>query len=150
MTWDNSKYIKLLLRRQEGVPDRYLIALRTTAEYYGWKEAFLEWTPRPLADGGARIMVLDPGRRGEMFCEAGRRHQISRSPRTNGWPAGTTNQFKCSASCTYRELAEVAHFTTGTWYWMTGPTGTRIKRERWEEYYEASLRRGERRHRSVA
>ena len=137
MTWDNSKYIKLLLHRPERGPDRWLIALRTTADHYGWTEEFEEWAPKPAFVENGISFFYEPGRRGEMFCEGGRRHRICRSPSKGGQPAGFTNQFKVSSSCTLFDMAELANFTKQEWYWMTSPEGERISRIRWASIYEA-------------
>ena len=138
MTWDNAQYVKLLLQREAGTQDKWLIALRTTADYYGWTEQFPAWSPEAVVVENGRRFFYDPGRRGEMFCEGGRRHKVCRSPSRNGTPAGKTNRFKLSANCGLVDIAEVAHFTQSDWYWMTAPNGERIRRERWELIYQES------------
>ena len=144
MTWDNSRYVKLLLHRPEKGLDRWLIALRATADYYGWTEEFKVWSPKPVEVIGGLTFFRDPGRLGEMFCEPGRRHRICRSPSRGGNPRGMTNQFKVSNSCTITDLAELANFTKRDWYWMSGPTGERISRIHWSSLYQAGTqsRRG--------
>ena len=137
MTWDNSKYIKLLLQRETGTRDKYLIALRTTADYYGWTEEFPAWTLRMAPGQSNPRICIDPGRRGEMFCEAGKRLVISRSPSKAGWPRGKANAFKISNNCTNLDIAEIAHFTKGDWYWLEGLFGQRRTRQDWEAMYEA-------------
>ena len=137
MTWDNSKYVKLLLRRAEGKQDKWLIALRTTADHYGWTEQFPTWRLRPApGEPPDSRWVIRPGR-GEMFCERGRRHRVCRDASTNGYPAGKTNAFKVSRNCGLFDLSEIAHFTQGDWHWMEGPTGERVRRDRWESMYAA-------------
>ena len=141
MTWDNSKYVKLAIGLQPKVGSKYLIALRSTADYYGWTEEFEPWRPKPAGMSGGIALVRDPGRRGEMFCEAGRRHRICRSKSTGGYPKGMTNQFKVSANCGLADLAELAHFTLVDWEWMSSPFGERISRARWEEMFQAETSR---------
>ena len=136
MTWDNSKYVKLLLEREEGKQDKYLIALRTTADYYGWTKHFPAWTPRPAFTSGGYVFAVDTGAKGEMFCEAGTQLRVSRSKVRSGFPRGQVNAFKVSTNCTLWDIAEVAHFTEGDWYWMTSPVGTRILRGNWEARYQ--------------
>jgi hypothetical protein len=137
MTWDNSKYIKLLIERPSGTGgDRWLIALRTTADYYGWTQEFERWTPKFLYEQGGYSFFAHPGR-GEMFCEAGRRHRICRTDSLHGMPRGKTNQFKVSRTCGLFDLSEIAHFTKSDWHWMSGPSGERISRDRWEAIYQA-------------
>ena len=48
MSWVDSDYIKLLIYRPESGPDRWLIALRTTADYYGWTKNFEPWSLKPI------------------------------------------------------------------------------------------------------
>ena len=137
MTWDNSKYIKLLLERRDGAADKYLIALRTTADYYGWTEQFPAWTLRPAFETGGYVFAMDPGRKGEMFCEPGVKLRVCRSPSRQGNPRGKTNAFKVSRNCGLFDVSEIAHFTQGDWHWMEGPRHERKTREEWAAIYEA-------------
>ena len=138
MTWSSIAYVKLLLQREADTQDKYLIALRTTADYYGWTEHFPVWTPKVVRTEGGRHFCQHPGTRGRLECQAGRRYRISRSPKKGGWPAGMTNAFKLSENCGLRDIAEVAQFTKVDWHWMEGPFGERIDRSRWLEMYAAS------------
>ena len=142
MTWDGSQYVKLLIWRPDKGPDRWLIALRTTADYYGWTEQFPRWTPKIVSGSGKYAWCMDPGRRGEMFCESGRKQVICRAASRHGNPARMTNQFKVSASCRLFDLAEVAALTNVDWHWMSAPNGERLSREHWLSLYEAGPRRG--------
>lgn len=138
MTWDPNAYVKLLLHREEGKKDKWLMALRATANYYGWSEEFPTWTIRPEAEIGGYTFGRDPGRKGRLQFEGGRRHYVCRSPYTGGYPRGFTNAFKLSANCGLADIAEVAEFTKGEWYWMNGPHGERLKRDEWHTLYLAS------------
>lgn len=132
-----SEYIKLLLQREAGTQDKYLIALRATADHYGWTEEFPVWTPEPVGTSGGYTLIRDPGRLGELRCEAGITLRVSEAKTKAGYPKGQVHRFKVSANCGLWDIAEVAHFTKGPWYWMTSPTGTRIVRERWEARYQS-------------
>lgn len=141
MSWSDKNYVKLLLLRPDSGPDRWLIALRTTADYYGWTKHFEPWSPKPVGTAGKYTLIMDTGRRGRMYCEGGVKLRISRSPKTAGNPAGLTNQFKVSASCTKFDLAELAYLTNEGWYWMTSEFGERISRDRWLRMHEAGTQR---------
>ena len=134
---DDGKYVKLLIKRSPGAPDKYLIALRTTADYYGWSKEFPTWRPEPVETTGGKTFYRDPGRIGSLQTAGGRRHRICRTASTAGQPRGFTNQFRLSGSCGNAEIAELAHFTQVEWYWMEGLHGERITKERWEEMYQA-------------
>ena len=138
------QYVKLLLWRAPHKRDKYLIALRATAEYYGWMEAFPEYTLPPLFEEGGRTYVQFPRRNAPYHMQAGMRLRICRSESTAGTPKGLTNQFKVSRNCRLLDIAEVAHFSKGDWHWMTGPYGERIRRDHWARIHEAQIpgRRG--------
>ena len=139
-----TQFVKLLLERKEGRKDKALIALRTTADFYGWTEAFPEWVPRTIGMSGHYELMRDPGRLGNLQMAPGRRHRICRSEVKMGYPKGLTNQFKLTRNCGMLELAEVAHFTKGEWHWLDSPYNERISRDRWERIYQSGIpgRRG--------
>ena len=141
---NGSEFIKLLLWRGAGKKDKYLVALRATANYYGWTQEFEEWTPRSIGEAGNYTYCIDPGRKGNLIYASGMRLRICRSPKKQGMPAGLTNQFKVSRNCGLLDIAEIAHFTNVDWHWMDGPFGERIERARWERIYQAGIpgRRG--------
>ena len=140
---NDSDFVKLLIWRDDNEPDRFLIALRATADYYGWTKEFEPWTPKPVGVQNGIVFVQDPGRRGLMQAQGGVRLRVSRAKSKSGIPAGQVNAFRVSSSCTLFDIAEIAHFTDGDWYWMTSPSGTRITRDKWERRYQA----GDRSHR---
>lgn len=141
MSWSDKDYIKLLIWRPPSGPDRWLIALRTTADYYGWTEKFPMWSPKPIGTSGGYTLTREPGRRGRMYCEGGVRLRICRSPKTAGNPAGFTNAFKVSKSCTQFDLAELAYLTNEGWYWMSSQYGERISRDEWLRMHEAGTQK---------
>lgn len=141
MTWSDKNYVKLLLYRPPAGADRWLIALRTTADYYGWTKQYPLWSPKTIAISGGHEFCVAPSRRGRMYCEGGVRLRICRSPKTRGNPAGFTNAFKVSASCTQFDLAELAYLTNEGWYWMSSQYGQRISRDEWLRMHEAGTQR---------
>ena len=135
---------KLLLSREPGKTAKYLIALDSTARFYGWTKEFADWEPPTVGTSGSYTLHVDPGRRGGLQMQAGRRHYICRSPVKAGYPRGLTNAFKLSRNCGLLDLAELAHFTEGDWHWLTSPYGERIRRDQWERIYQSGIpgRRG--------
>ena len=67
MSWVDSDYIKLLIWRSPSGPDRWLISLRATADYYGWTKHFEVWSPKVIGTSGGYQLLTDPGRRGKML-----------------------------------------------------------------------------------
>ena len=141
MSYRAEDYIKLLIWRPDKGSDRWVRALRSTADYYGWTEEFPVWTPKLAATAGGYGYCYDPGRRGFHHSEGGRRHRISRHPSRNGMPPGFVNAFVVSNACNLTDLAELAHFTKVEWHWMTSPVGERITRDRWSRMYDTGTHR---------
>jgi hypothetical protein len=114
--------------------------MRATADYYGWSEHFESWIPNGSFQQGGYTCFQLPSRDSKNNRGGGKRIRISRSPSTCGHPAGLTNQFTISNSMRMLDLAELAHFTKGDWYWMESFTGQRISKEHWAEIYKAGGR----------
>ena len=132
-------YVTLKLGESKTGSAKTLHALRSTADYYGWLENFEEWVAKPISTAGKYVISYDPGRRGHPQCSAGYRLRICRAHSMDGYPAGFTNAFKVSANTGLFDLAELAHFSKGDWYWMSTKTGERIKRAEWEDRYAGIL-----------
>ena len=49
----------------------------------------------------------------------------------------TDSIFIMTSNCGLKDLAEVAHFTSGPWCWMSSPRGRRRTRSQWDEIYQA-------------
>jgi hypothetical protein len=137
-------HIKLVIWRPEGQTCRYISALRSTADYYGWTKEFEIWRPKTLYTQSGYSFSVMPKRQGRGHAVGGKRLRICRSPRKSGNPAGFTNQFKVSNSCRTADLAELANFTQGDWHWMEDLSGKRVSKEHWAEIYESGTtsRRG--------
>ena len=130
-----ASYITLKIGETKSGKAKTLHALRTTADYYGWTEHFPGWVGQIDSFQGSRAFLMDPGRRGHPQCSSGKRLRICRTPSRDGFPAGFTNAFKVTSNTGLFDLAELAHFTDGDWYWMSTRTGERVSRDRWEDRY---------------
>ena len=140
MTSSETDFVKLVIYRDSAGEARWIQALRTTADYYGWTEEFEPWRPKVVGESNGYQLFYFPHRQGRGVASGGRRIRICRSTSKNGHPHGLTNQFTVSNSCRAIDLAELAHFTKVDWNWMSSPVGTRISRDRWEEIYQAGGR----------
>ena len=132
-------YVTLKLGQTKSGSAKTLHSLRSTADYYGWTEEFEEWVAKPVEDSGKYVLSRDPGRRGHPQCSSGYRVRLCRAHEMQGFPAGFTNAFKVSANTGLFDLAELAHFTKGDWYWMSTRTGERVTRADWESRYAARV-----------
>ena len=128
-------YVTLKLGQTKSGKAKTLHSLRSTADYYGWTEAFPEWIGEESFTEGGRTFLQCPSRRGHPQNSSGRRLYICRSASRQGLPRGFTNAFKVSSNTGLFELAELAHFTKINWYWMSDMTYGRVSREDWERRY---------------
>jgi hypothetical protein len=137
-------HIRLVLWWPQGQTCRYVTALRSTADYYGWTEEFELWRPKTVKTTALGDWCHVPSREARGRASGGKRLRICRSPSKKGMPAGFTNQFTVSNSCRTIDLAELANFTQGDWHWMEDLSGQRVSKEHWAEIYDkaTSRRRG--------
>lgn len=136
----SADFIKLTIFRDSAGRARWVRALRSTADYYGWTKEFEVWRPNGVYAESGSVFFQRPSRDSQNNRGAGKGLRICRSEASNGNPALLTNRFTVSNSCRTIDLAELAHFTKGDWYWMSAPSGARITRDRWEEIYKAGGR----------
>lgn len=127
---DSSRWWRGVIRRLGNGQPIYIHALRSTAELYGWAEAFDARRPgmeTPAAPDGRAF--ISPGWRNGHF--GGRKHWISRHPNKNGKTRGCVNQFRLARKATYADIALVAAAVEPDWHWLTDKHGARVDRDVW-------------------
>ena len=139
MNSPDGQYIKLQLGTRETTKPKWLIALRTTADHYGWTEQFEIWTPKKHVDDEGRATCFIGTRAAKRCRPGGRAHVICESPSKIGNPAGLTHQFRLSRNTTLLDIGELAHLTKQDWHWLTAPNGERWSRCKWEAVYNSKL-----------
>ena len=133
-----SDWVKLVVGLQNTRNTKWVMALRSTADHYGWTEEFEPWRPGDARLQGGVVTFQDPGRRGRPGAGGGTTLRISRSPDRDGYAAGMVNRFRVSCRVGLADLAELAHFTKGDWHWMEKLGGGRLTRDEWEAIYQAA------------
>ncbi len=137
----NPEFVKLVIYRDSPKSCRWIRALRTTADYYGWTKEFEEWGPQVAYVENGRSFAYAPNFISRGKPSGGTRIRICRSKSTQGHPAGLTNQFTISARIRMIDLAELANFTQVDWHWMEDRTGRRVSKEHWADIYRGSTTR---------
>lgn len=135
MSWDPNLFCKLVLDQTPNKQGKFLYCLKSTAAHYGWDEAFPVWTPPAIYSDSNYSYCLAPRRGTHLAHQGGRRHFICRSERRQGHPAGKTNAFRVSRNCGLADIAEIAHFSSGPWCWISCQYGGRRSRDEWEAIY---------------
>ncbi len=131
----SERFVSLVLRTASNDEDIWIRCLRETAELYGWSEVFEEQIPgrgRQLRPDGTRPIYPSMARR----PIGGKGIRISRSPDKSKLVAGKTNRLRLHSRVTNRDLAELAHFTKGEWYWLETAKNKRVPREEWARIYD--------------
>lgn len=126
-----SDFTKYFLRRKKSGGYIWLSSLTKTAELYGWDQALPTLVEQMAADSPDGHFLC-PSRRG-FKNGGGREIRISRSPMTQGWPAGFTNAFRVSSDATVLDLAYLTQSVQIDWEWMTCLHGGRRSRSWWDE-----------------
>ena len=134
---DVTDFVKLVIFRGAQDRVRWVRALRSTADYYGWTEEFEPWFPKPIREENGYQLMYAPAFIGRGTPHGGKRLRICRSDSRSGHPAGLTNQFTVSNSCRTIDIAELANFSKGDWHWMEDLNGVRLSKEHWLRIYHA-------------
>lgn len=117
-------YWRGIIRRLPTGHTIYLHALRSTAEHFGWDEAFDAQRPAALLPVRPDGMKYVNGNR-RTGARGGRRIQISRTETKSNKKGTLVNVFRIARAATYADLIAVAKATKGEWYWMTDYRGRR-------------------------
>ena len=136
MAYSETDFVKLTIFRDNSGRARWVRALRATADYYGWLDHFEIWTPNIKSQSGQYKVHAWPHRQGRGTAQGGQSCLICRKASATDMHAGTRNRFKMANACRLIDYAELAHFSKGEWNWMSGPSGERVSRDRWESMYQ--------------
>ena len=130
--WD--EYCSLVIRRAKSDEEIWIRTKRATAEFFGWNKHFEEQRlgiPR-IRNG----RVLSVGNiKGKNPSRGGRSIYISRAESTTSTTARKAHRLRLHSRIGVADLAELAHFTEGEWYWMTALNGQRWDVEQWARIY---------------
>ena len=136
VAYSETDFVKLTIFRDNSGRARWVRALRSTADYYGWLDEFEVWTPNINGSSGSYPTHAWPHRQTRGSAQGGRSCMICRKAPVTDMHAGTRNRFVMANACRLVDFAELAHFSKGEWHWMSGPTGERVSRDRWESMYQ--------------
>lgn len=140
---NSNEHQKLVIFWPENQTCRWISAVRATANYYGWTKEFEVWRPKKNGVSAGYLLANRPNRSGRGIGQGGKSIRICRSESREGYPATKTNQFTISNSMTTFDLAELAAFTEGDWYWMEDLSYQKVSKEHWDSIYRArNPRRG--------
>lgn len=121
---DSGLYWRGVIRRLPTGHTIYIHALRSTAEFFGWAEAFDQNRPEvvlPALPNG-KVYIQPINRSG---ARGGRRLQISRTKTKSNRVGCAVNVFRIAKAATYADLRAVARATRVEWFWMTDFRGRR-------------------------
>ena len=125
----NLSFRKLEIRRTEAGKPIWVAAVAETCEFYGWTEAFSDYSPpkAEIAPGRYAALQMRPGQMDGR--SGGRSYRIVRSPKVGSYAAGQCNRFRMSSNGGITDLRKLAEATQVDWYWIVTPSGKHWSRE---------------------
>lgn len=123
-------YCSIKIRQMPSGDWVRLKCLTTTAQFYGWLEAFSSsFEIQRKRDREEGRLITDPANR--VKYSGGRSFRVCRSNDTGGQPAGLTNRFRLTWGHSDADLALLARLIAVEWGWMESTGGRRIRRAEW-------------------
>jgi hypothetical protein len=133
MVYKLDDFIELAIRRIAFANWVRLIALKTTADFYGWTEVFPSLNEAKRVDYPDGLMP-HPGRKNLRRFRAHplviSRHEGSK----HGYPVRLTNRFRVTNNAGVLDIANIAQSTQIPFSWLTDKRGTRLCAEHWLNY----------------
>ena len=124
-------FVRLAIREKPSGVFVSLIALRTTASFYGWDQTFPEWRGKWTGKlSPTRYVKAQPYN--NIFGGTRRKIIICRSDDRHSTPAALTNQFRVTTDATFLDLVNIAQATKPIFGWMTSFNAKRIPWECWQ------------------
>ena len=123
-------YANLVVRRTKAGDAVSIRVVKQTADYFGWTEAFEDYTKSRKAFLGDRYNAFCPSL-GKGPHRGGRGLRISRHPSRTGHPAGQCNRFRIVGDWSNKDLARIAQVAGDKFEWMENLRGKRMSREDW-------------------
>lgn len=129
--YGNDDYCELAVRRIRKGNWVRLIALKPTAEFYGWTTVFPLVREAQDVDypGGIRPM---PVRRNLTNYRALPLYVCRSKSNRQGFPRGLTNRFRVTNNATRLDLAAIAQAIQIDYGWMTARYGERVPKCQWD------------------
>lgn len=128
------EHVSLVVREKPSGILCWVRAKQATVDYMGWGEEF-ETELRHRTKQSPTGLVQDPGRIGVGL--GGKPMMIGLSSDHHRPKPQTRWRFRVANGFTLLDCAELGHFTTADWEWMTNPAGKKWTREKWDDIYRA-------------
>ena len=129
-------YVKLAISEKPSGRIAWVMAKVGTAEALGWLEHFETFTQHVAKRSPDGLVYNSASSRWNGV--GGKRVRIGFSSDYHRPRPGDRRQFKVGSTCSLFDLAELAHFTSGDWEWMSTPAGVKRTRCEWDSMYQAA------------
>ena len=129
------EHVSLIVRRKPNGKLSWVRAMKATVDFMGWSQEFEdEISHKAKHSTTGRIQF---SKKGFDSGVGGKRMMIWRGSNRHRPGPGNRHNFRVANCFTLLDTAELAHFTTCDWYWMTSPSGEVRSREEWDAIYQA-------------
>lgn len=129
------EHVSLVISEKPSGRLSWVRAMKATADHFGWAKEF-DTEVEHRSKNSPTGYIQGPSRRGDGTL-GGRKMMIGLSSDHNRPKPQTRFSFRVASSTTLLDCAELAHFTTADWEWMTDPRGKKRTREQWDNIYQA-------------
>jgi hypothetical protein len=129
------EHISLVIREMSRNRFVWVRAMQATVNFMGWNKEFQSEMVHKAANSHDGLVQLSKkGHNSRLF---GKPMQIYRGRNRHRPGPQNRHGFRIATHATLLDVAELAHFTTCDWYWMTSPDGVVRSREQWDAIYQA-------------
>lgn len=131
-----SPYVRLIVFTYQGDKHAIVSCQRATAEYFGWLkhyETYEDLIRRKAQENGGRTTPVALAAAGR--DPSGTQIRICRAASKNTYAPKRAHSLRVNSRVTNADLAELAAFAEGEWYWMEARNGARIDRDEWLRIY---------------
>lgn len=131
-----SPYVRLILFTHQDDKHAIVTTKRETAEYFGWLDRYETYEQLVIREAKETTGRIDTWRLAAIRRgPSGTRIRISRADNKGTYVARKTHSLSINSRVTNIDLAELAAFAKGDWFWMEARNGARIDKDEWLRIY---------------
>lgn len=129
------EHVSLVIRELGQNRLVWVRAMQATIDFMGWGRKFDTELQHKAARSPDGLVQLT--KKGHNSIIPGKRMIIYRGRDRHRPGPQNRHGFRIASHATLLDVAELAHFTTCDWHWMSSPNGELRSREEWDAIYQA-------------
>jgi hypothetical protein len=129
------EHVSLVIRELGQYRLIWVRAMKATIDFMGWGREFNTEIQHKSARSADGLVQLT--KKGHNSLVHGKKMVIYRGRNRHRPGPQNRHGFRIATHATLLDVAELAHFTTCDWHWMSSPNGVLRSREEWDAIYQA-------------